>query len=469
MLLSYVFTLGLAAAVAANQEPIIVPQEKERIAIIGAGAGGSAAAYYLQKYTSHGYNITVFEALDKSGGRAATVEVYGNSSRTIELGASVFVRANKILVAATEEFDLPVEKYRSINSSETERVGIYDGNTVFLQFEDSWKAPLKLLWKYGLAPLKVNRLSASFVRKFLAQFYEANFPYESLDVISRITGFLAVVDKTADEYFIKEEGISRAYVKEFAQAVLRGNYVQNTDSAHALSLLVSFSAEDASSVKGGNWQIFDNFVKQAQVDLKLDTKITSIEKAGGSWKVLYGEDASYFDKVVVATPWLLANITGIENIPKVEYKTLHATIFTTTQKLNPLFFGLEADQEVPSVVLTVPQLDRSPTFYTVAVHDYIEDTEEFVYKIFSPEKLSDKDVEQFFGAANITWIVRKNWKAFPVMEPVSSFPDFEIEDGLFYLNTMESFISCMETSALAGANAAALISRGRNTTQLVVP
>ena len=67
----------------------------------GAGAAGSTAAHNLRKYAeeaSISVNITIFEKSSFIGGRSTTVDAWNDPSLglPIELGASIFVKANEI-------------------------------------------------------------------------------------------------------------------------------------------------------------------------------------------------------------------------------------------------------------------------------------------------------------------------------------------------------------------------------------
>jgi len=87
-----------------------------------------------------------------------------------------------------------------------------------------------------------------------------------------------------------------------------------------------------------------------------------------------------------------------------------------------------------------------------------------VYKIFSAAKITKTILHELFDGAQIDWIHRKEWKAFPQLDPIDTFAPLEFYPGsdgagVWYTSGIESFISTMETSALSGRNIAALISR----------
>lgn len=100
---------------------------------------------------------------------STTVYPYNNKSLPeLELGASIFVPANKNLWRATEEFNLTKRDFQS----EDYQTGIWDGESLlvavrallyvlgmngsltaffFLQFTGGWWDTAKLLWRYGFS------------------------------------------------------------------------------------------------------------------------------------------------------------------------------------------------------------------------------------------------------------------------------------------------------------------------------
>ena len=77
-----------------NHKPLCKADDKlfPRIAIIGAGIGGSSAAHFSRKLFGSSANIHVFEAADGVGGRLETVEIGG---KWYESGGSIIHPANK--------------------------------------------------------------------------------------------------------------------------------------------------------------------------------------------------------------------------------------------------------------------------------------------------------------------------------------------------------------------------------------
>jgi prenylcysteine oxidase/farnesylcysteine lyase len=130
------------------ETPELEPRPDLRVAIIGAGAAGSSAAFWLHEASSRlGKNISVdvFERSGYIGGRellfgpphtflgyksnaftgSTTVYPYDNTSfPPVELGGSIFVDANKNLVRAAQEFGLEVRTLLE----DGEQLGVWDGS-----------------------------------------------------------------------------------------------------------------------------------------------------------------------------------------------------------------------------------------------------------------------------------------------------------------------------------------------------
>lgn len=461
---------------------------KGRIAIIGAGAGGSSAAYYLQKYTNHGFDITIYEKSNYVGGRTKTVPIDGETSYLVETGASIFVSANKILSKAVEDFNFETQTFREgakKASNVDNRIGIWNGSSILVVFSDSIFDKTKLFLRYGLNIFRSLSLSKQFVQRFLDYYYNRLFPFESLNAAAHFSDFLNYTKITGRELFA-EKGISDLFALEFIQSLTRVNYALDLESIHAIGSLVCLAANNARQVKGGNWQIFRKFIESSKADLKLNETVKLIKRDNvkNKWQLEHvnsetrNKNIEVFDDVIIATPFDQAEIKGADiDIPRVDYVHLHVTFFVTNSTLNASFFGEDSRQPFPSTILTTPfnQSDEnSPDFdipiYSLSLIDHIEERGSYVYKIFSKEKLTDDFIRDISGSwANISWVYRKEWYSYPKLRPTTNFTDFKVADGLWYLNGMETFISTMETSALAGANVAGLISSGRNTSDITLP
>lgn len=171
----------------------------------GAGAAGSSAAYHLHKFANISgvaINITVFERSDYVGGRSTTVDAYNDSKTPVELGASIFVQVNTILKNATDEFNLSARNHVSVGD-ELEVLGIWNGDKfVYTQKEGGWAwwDITKLIWKYGMAPIRTQNLMKATVGKFLKLYEAPFFPFRSLSGRAFDLDLTAVTAMTGDQY-----------------------------------------------------------------------------------------------------------------------------------------------------------------------------------------------------------------------------------------------------------------------------
>ncbi|TEY43701.1 hypothetical protein BOTCAL_0362g00050 [Botryotinia calthae] len=497
----------------AEQEPIIesttyeyADSHAKRIAIIGAGAGGSSSSYHLQKYAAESdlaINVTVFERSSYIGGRSTTVNAYGNSLEPVELGASIFVDVNAILKNASREFDLHA---KSSNTEEVEVLGIWDGaEFVYTQKDSDWKYwdIAKMFWKYGLAPLKTQRLMKTVVAKFL-QLYEAPyFPFRSLT--ERIEELdLKTVASVTGEQFLAQNNIEGSFTTDLIQASTRVNYGQNLNVIHGVETMVCMAIEGALQIQGGNWQIFDNMIQSSNATVRLNHSITEISQVQDQEKYnvkTISTDSTGvshineepFDTIIIAAPLQYTDIKMTPNLlqhtpDEIPYVTLHVTLFTSPYGLNPAYFNLGPNQQVPTAILTtLPKNIPAPTdpkdfagpvgFFSIStLRRVINPTTleyETLYKIFSPRPLTSEflssilnsevpvpeDLTTISPTANntITWYYPHVWNSYPYEYPRVTFEEIQLAPGIYYTSGIESFISTMETSALMGKNVARLV------------
>ena len=102
------------------------------------------------------------------------MNAYDDPSIPVELGASIFVEVNAILVNATKEFNLSTTPFIPDTDIPGPALAVWNGQSLILTQSggNSWWDMAKLLWKYGLAPIKTMRLVKSVVGKFLKMYDE---------------------------------------------------------------------------------------------------------------------------------------------------------------------------------------------------------------------------------------------------------------------------------------------------------
>lgn len=480
LLFKFVSLLILSCISLCELQSPLKPNDGYKIAIIGAGAGGSSAAFYLQNYTSHNYNITIFEKSNYIGGRSTTIKNHSpDTNLSIELGASVFVGANRILCNAVREFNLNTtsfdlsEKYPDAGFKGN--FGVWNGTDFVYKTkgDESYIGGLfEILWKYGTSPIRIYRLVQKTVGKFVHFFYYENFPFRLNEIVQEIK-FDEITGVNGDE-FLKLEKISDEFANDIIEASTRVNYASNLNDIHGLETIVSMAAEDTMQVIGGNYQIFEKFIEKSGSNLLSNTNVYKIIQKGSKWIVESDLGKDIFDHVIIAAPLHQSGVIiegDVLELEEVEYRTLYVT-YVATSRSNPInhdYFG-KNDVLIPEMILTKSSKEFIP-FYSINIVDYDNITDTIFYKIFSPIPLDNESLSNYLfqDIKNVEIIFTKKWSPYPILKPIKKFPDFEIGKGLWYLNSMEQFISTMETSALAGASVAGLISKDRNTTVISLP
>ena len=456
------------------------------VAIIGAGSGGASAAYYLNrfKHPCSRINITVYERSTYVGGRSTTVDVYGDPAEPVELGASIFVEVNKNLVSAAREFGLATQGFKPKIEDLPNTLGVYDGQDwVFVGSESGWWTTARILWKYGLAPIRTQQLMKKTVGAFLKMYDEPHFPFKDLSQTAYDLGLTEATAATGEQ-FLQENGIQGPFGKDIIQASTRVNYAQNIDTIHGLESMVCMATDGAMSIKGGNWQIFDGMLKASGAKVLLNTSVSNVyRQSDGSYAINAfsssyptGIDLAVYDTVVLAAPLQFAKLSltpaPVNPPPEIAYVNLHVTLFTSPRKLKPQAFNLESS--VPRTILTTtPKTNANPPpFYSISTLRTLTNPtthqREYLYKIFSPAPVSASWLHSILTPRNphdkrdISWIYEKVWQSYPYLPPRITFEDVQLdEEGkVWYTSGIESFISTMETSSLMGMNVARLIADG---------
>ncbi|KDQ54837.1 hypothetical protein JAAARDRAFT_37950 [Jaapia argillacea MUCL 33604] len=438
------------------------------VAIIGAGAAGSSAAFWISKAKErYGLDIEV-DVYDKEsyiGGRSTVVYPYNDTSMNpIELGASIFVKVNKNLWRASEEFNLARKDFEDGDSE----MGIWDGEKFLLTmggngFFSGWWSTVKVLWRYGYSsPTKTQTLVKQMIDRFVELYTPESPRWSTISDLADAFQWSDMVSQTTAEY-LDSNGVSKRFSRELVEAATRVNYGQNLDEIHALEGFCSMAASGASGIRDGNYLIFENFLNRSGADVFLKTPVRSISRDGDSWAVQIDKGTVTYDSVIIAAPF---HSTGISfppslssQVPKQPYVRLHVTLLATTAPHpNPALFSLPSHYRVPTTILTsaegIRNGGKAPEFNSLSYHGLVKDgvaPKEWVVKLFSEERLSDEWLNSLFDG-QVGWVLRKEWDAYPKLPPTTTFPPVKLGNGMYYVNAFEPFISTMETETIAARN-----------------
>ncbi|GEM09150.1 prenylcysteine oxidase [Rhodotorula toruloides] len=463
-----------------------------RVAILGAGAGGSSAAYFLRHFgdlkgAGLDTEVTIYESAEFVGGRSTVIWPWNDddpftppqnsSDLPVELGASIFVSANKNLQKARKTFALNEDAY----VGEEGGMAMWDGERFVLQEEKlgwSWWQKAKLIWRYGRSPFTVRSLVQKAVADFAALYSPdlvSRGAFTALSNFTAITGLQEPASLHADEFFSKQ-GVADLFTNEIISAATQVNYGTPINRLHGVGALVSLAATGAVSVRGGNRQIFENFVGQSGARLRLgdNARVQSILKLdpprGGraQWVVRTssGVGSGTYDAVILAAPFhqtgiQMVNSLAPSRIPKQTYVPLYVSfVMTNASAPQAAYFGFPDNTVMPVEIFGTFTTSSSskPTFNSLNYLRALSPETSarlgegifHVVKMFSDHPLEADMLDHLFGKGNVAKTVVKRWLAYPKLEPVTKEGDFapvRPDEGLYYPNSFERLISTMETAA----------------------
>jgi prenylcysteine oxidase / farnesylcysteine lyase len=81
---------------------------------------------------------------------------------------------------------------------------------------------------------------------------------------------------------------------------------------------------------------------------------------------------------------------------------------------------------------------------------------EKIYKIFSRIEFNETMMKKYFHSYNISSVILKLQYAYPDLSPTnkSEWHPIELDDNFYYINSMESIISTIETELISSKNIA---------------
>ncbi|XP_012501874.1 PREDICTED: prenylcysteine oxidase 1 [Propithecus coquereli] len=422
----------------------------DKIAIIGAGIGGTSAAYILRQKFGKNVKIDVFER-EEVGGRLATMKVQGQD---YEAGGSIIHPLN-----------LHMKRF----------VKDLGGNMEV-------SLVLMTLFPFCIHPLLVWCLMAIFLLfKRIYRYQSHEYAFSSVEKLLHAIGgdeFLGLLNRTLLETFQKA-GFSEKFLDEMVAPVMRVNFGQST-GLNAFVGAVSLSCSDSGlwAVEGGNKLVCSGLLQASKSNL-ISGSVMYIEektrtKQTGNptemYEVVYqigsGTRSDFYDIVLVATPLnhKMSNITFLNFDPPIEeFHQNYEHIVTTLVKgeLNSsVFSSRPMDNFGLGTVLTTDNSDSFinslETMYSVRKKENPQPSTDgtYVWKMFSPETLTEAQILKLFLSYDDA--VKKPWLAYPHYEPPEKCPSIILHDRLYYINGMECAASAMEMSAIAAYNAALL-------------
>lgn len=452
--------------------------QPRKIAVVGAGIGGTAAAFYLREEFGPGVKIDVFEPGDV-GGRLATVKI---GDYEYETGGSVIHPLNLHMKHFIERLGLPQRK------DVPSKMAIFDGKELVFE-ESDWFIInfLRLLWRYGFSFLRMQMWVEGILDKFMRiyQYQQYGYSFSTVERLLHAMGgdsFLTLMNQTLEEAMMGE-GFSQIFLNDVVAPITRVNYGQSV-RINGFVGAVSLAGADSGlwAVDGGNKRVCTGLLYHSKSEL-IPARVTSISvkvrpsKTGTStsfYEVNYVEESgsahSLYDIVVIATPLHQgkSDITFSGFSPPIpsHYPGLyHQTVSTLIHgTVNTSYLGSTqpASEFTVTDILTtdskgcaISSLNSLDPVHVPQGYKRPPASQARVWKVFSQQPLSQEQLRDVF----LSWdsVSETRWLAYPSYRPPHrKTPPFILHDRLYYLNAVEWAASAMEMSAISARNVALL-------------
>jgi prenylcysteine oxidase/farnesylcysteine lyase len=232
----------------------------------------------------------------------------------IEVGASIFVSVNRILMRAVEHFGLGLVPWKDDEGDD--RMGIWDGSAFLFITRGGvgWWDRAKILWRYGFFGPKRTLEAVAELTKTIGNVYNSTWmrqrgPWDRVEELNERLGFDVMTGKTAREYLVDDLQTGAKWADEMVEGSTRVNvsvgkaeveifrnadesqcgdqYAQDITDLHALVGMVSMAASGATSVLGGNRLIFQSFVEESKAVLKLNVEVRALCLISEDLRLIY--------------------------------------------------------------------------------------------------------------------------------------------------------------------------------------
>lgn len=444
-----------------------------RVAIVGAGIGGTAAAYFLNERLN--CEIHIFnDHRSTVGGRVSTIDIGG---RNYESGGAVIHTSNHYMSSLADKFG-----YKKLQEEKESTFGVWDGEN-FRIINSGWKiwSYLKFIYRYGLKPFFLDSYIDSMLDKFTSiyDYQNSGYTFDGIqEMLTSMDPTFVNMSETSGYSYFENLHFSDAFINEIVTGMTRANYGQDSNMQSFVTMVTAAGSQDSSlfAIKGGNKQIAERMLQESHAVLHetLVTKVTQVHDGG---EIYYNVDTATsdtsmnnnrFDFVIIAHPLEISSVKFenlLDPLPDMSGRIFHQIIATFVQgKINPRFFGLDYLAEVPSAIVTTKFKNFKVDFNSIGkqlpvdvsgsdetrkllVHD-----DNTVWKIFSQKPLTEEDLSQLFLSRNEVKSV--SWQAFPHYQLGEKLPTTILSNKLFYINGIEWAASSIEMSLIGAKNSA---------------
>ncbi|KRY34946.1 Prenylcysteine oxidase, partial [Trichinella spiralis] len=443
----------------------IATASPSKIAVIGAGIGGTSCSYFLRQIFGDRIEIDIFDS-GKVGGRLATVEI---ERRHYESGGSVIHPQNEYMVHFQKEFGLG----RSFAFGSP--FGIFNGSQLIFTGCNSNLLPLfRLLLRYKLDPIRLQFLLGQCLKRFLKIYamQKSNYCYTTVrKLVSALDADLAANLNCSLRFALTKCGIENAIIDELVQAAMLCNYGQSVD-IHSFVGLVSLAGmqQNLWSVAEGNCTVAEKLLETSKATFHSCRILEITRQMNGSFSLHIASDGALntwrdgYRSVVIACPLIAGQIElNLANLPSLEpFRTAyHRTVATFVSGIlrkhhpwsnRPDFVKtvLVSDVDFPiASMVKVDPLGKDDRLERKNGKNYD------MYKLFSRDFLTTEQLNMVFE--QFSYHTAVSWLAYPEYTGQSRDCSFILTDGLYYVNAIENAASAMEMSCIGAKNVALLL------------
>ncbi|MCJ7772492.1 MAG: FAD-dependent oxidoreductase, partial [Desulfobacterales bacterium] len=260
--------------------------KEKRIAVIGSGVSGIAAAYFL---TKKGYSVEIIESDSKIGGRAGSIQLH---DKMIDIGGKNIGRKYTLFRQFIEEMGTHELEFFGINSST-----VQNGKLFTIDSEKKVTSVLNLIQLIGLGNfIKFARLALAVKKD------------------SR-NGFLGGPYFTNLSLTYDDQPITEYFTPRFNGSFLRPIVIRMNGSEPEDYFLGNFGSnvkmvlDKYDQLKKGMCHLFEDFVKI--IPVRFNTKTEGLIKEGAKVtgvvvKNSHGVQHLFYDGIVMATPAIIS-------------------------------------------------------------------------------------------------------------------------------------------------------------------
>jgi protoporphyrinogen oxidase len=433
----------------------IISHKPKRVAIIGSGLSGLNLARLLLKKGI--FKIDLYESSSRIGGRIKSIP-YNNT--TLDMGGFLFYEGLPLIDKLIEEYKL--EKEYIMGDGANNPVGFFNGTNINFQMSNSdIYNTAKLMWRYGMSPVKLQGDLDSFKKKMFRVYslLEKKEVYRSMEELNNKLDIHDVPANMTISEYIKDMNLHELYKAEMINSTLRAFFGQHDPNAYSAFIVLALLGIPEYRIKGGNGKliqvILDDLKKSNDFNLLLNTEVTTINKDEDRY-ILSSKEERDYDLVVIAAPLSVSRIKFhglLEHLNKYR-KSPKANSVTVTYIEGELNEHTFQTNKFPRKLISVQEL-------TSAKINSIFNLGNNLYRVHSVSKIHQNELEalnifvsDFKIVNSYTWeYASARYDTFNIAE----IPGYVLDTGLLYTNAHEPIDTSMECTLITSINLANLV------------